>query len=78
MDITAYRKSLKDRYELSDRELEVLELLARGDSNNVIAERLHISINTVKSHIKRIYAKLTVSSRLQLMNLLSGNGFNGK
>jgi len=78
MDITAYRQSLKDRYELSDRELEVLELLARGDSNNVIAERLHISINTVKSHIKRIYAKLTVSSRLQLMNLLSGNGFNGK
>jgi len=78
MDITAYRLSLKDRYELSDRELEVLELLAKGDSNDAIGQQLHISINTVKSHIKRIYAKLEVSSRLQLMNLLSGNGFNGK
>jgi DNA-binding CsgD family transcriptional regulator len=78
MDITDYRLSLKEKYELSDRELEVLELLAKGDSNNVIGERLHISVNTVKSHIKRIYAKLGISSRLQLMNLLSGNGFNGK
>ena len=76
MDITVYRQSLKDKFELSDRELEVLELLARGDSNNGIAERLHISVNTVKSHIKRIYKKLEISSRLQLMNLLSGNGFN--
>lgn len=75
MDITAYRQSIKDKYELSDRELEVLELLARGDSNNTIAERLHISVNTVKSHIKRIYKKIEISSRLQLMNLLSGNGF---
>lgn len=78
MDITAYRQSLKDRYELSEREIEVLELLAKGDSNSVIGQQLHISINTVKSHIKRIYAKLAVSSRLQLMNLLSGNGFNDK
>ncbi len=78
MDITAYRQSLRDKYELSERELEVLELLAKGDSNNAIAERLHISVNTVKSHIKRIYAKLVISSRLQLMNLLSGNGFSEK
>jgi DNA-binding CsgD family transcriptional regulator len=76
MDITAYRQSLTEKYELSDREVEVLELLARGDSNNVIAERLHISVNTVKSHIKRIYKKLEISSRLQLMNLLAGNGTN--
>lgn len=76
MDITVYRQSLKDKYEMSDREFEVLELLAKGDSNNAIADRLHISVNTVKSHIKRIYKKLEISSRLQLMNLLSGNGFN--
>ena len=77
MDITACRQALKEKYELSDREIEVLELLARGDSNNTIAESLHISVNTVKSHIKRIYKKLGISSRLQLMNLLSANGFNG-
>ncbi len=78
MDITEYRQSLKARYELSDREIEVLELLAKGENNNTIGEKLYISVNTVKSHIKRIYRKLEISSRLQLMNLLSGNGFNGK
>lgn len=78
MDITSYRNSLKVRYELSDRELEVLELLAGGDSNEAIGTKLHISVNTVKSHIKRIYRKLGVSSRLQLMSFLSGNGFGGR
>lgn len=78
MDITAYRKSLKEKYDLSERELEVLELLAKGESNNTIGGKLYISVNTVKSHIKRIYKKLEISSRLQLMNLLSGNGFNIK
>ncbi len=77
MDITSYHNSLKERYELSDRELEVLDLLARGDSNETTGAKLHISVNTVKSHIKRIYKKLGVSSRLQLMSLLAGNGFNG-
>jgi DNA-binding CsgD family transcriptional regulator len=55
MDITAYRQTIREKYELSDRELEVLELLAKGESNDAIAKSLHISVNTVKSHIKRIY-----------------------
>jgi len=70
LDITAYRHVLRDRYELSEREVEVTELLAKGLANQTIGERLHISVNTVKSHTKKIYDKLGVSNRLQLMNAL--------
>jgi LuxR family maltose regulon positive regulatory protein len=50
---------------LSERELEVLRLLARGDSNEEIAEQLVIAISTVKRHVSNILAKLTVSNRTQ-------------
>jgi len=48
---------------LSDRELEVLHLLAEGLSNKEIAQRLYISLPTVKSHTRSIYGKLGVHSR---------------
>jgi DNA-binding CsgD family transcriptional regulator len=72
MDISRDKQKLKDVYALSDREVEVTELLAKGMSNQTISEVLHISINTVKTHIKNIYGKLGISNRLQLMNILSG------
>ena len=50
---------------LSKRELEVLRLLAAGYSNPEIAGQLYISLNTVKSHLKNIYAKLGVTRRGQ-------------
>lgn len=76
-DISWDKQKLKDKYTLSDREVEVTELLVKGMSNQVIGENLHISINTVKTHIKNIYGKLGISNRLQLMNVLSGaNGGN--
>ena len=50
---------------LSERELEVLHLLARGASNEEIAEQLVIAISTVKRHVSNILAKLTVSNRTQ-------------
>lgn len=71
LDISEYKQLLKEKYFLSDREMEVVELLAKGMTNQLVSERLHISVNTVKSHIKRIYKKLGVSNRLQLTNLLS-------
>ena len=48
---------------LSERELEVLALLAEGLSNREIALRLHISLSTVKGHTANIYGKLGVNSR---------------
>ncbi len=49
--------------QLSEREFEVLHLIAAGDSNQEIADRLVISIATVKRHISNIYGKLAVTSR---------------
>lgn len=50
---------------LSHRELEVLELIAQGHSNQQIAERLFISLHTVKTHARRIHSKLGVQRRTQ-------------
>ncbi len=50
---------------LTTREMEVLKLIEAGASNQEIAEKLVISIPTVKRHISNIYAKLGVNSRTQ-------------
>jgi LuxR family maltose regulon positive regulatory protein len=52
---------------LSERELEVLRLIAAGDANQEIADRLVISLATVKRHISNLYGKLTVTSRTQAL-----------
>ncbi len=54
--------------ELSERELQVLHLIAEGQMNKEIARSLDISVETVKWHIKNIYAKLRVNSRTQAMS----------
>jgi LuxR family transcriptional regulator, maltose regulon positive regulatory protein len=50
---------------LSQRELEVLQLIALGSSNLEIADRLFISLHTVKTHARRIHSKLGVERRTQ-------------
>jgi LuxR family maltose regulon positive regulatory protein len=52
---------------LSQREMEVLDLIAAGFSNREIAERLYIAHGTVKRHISNIYGKLGVRSRTQAL-----------
>lgn len=56
---------LTDAEPLTERETEVLTLLARGMSNREIAERLYVSETTVKTHVANILQKLNVSSRTQ-------------
>jgi DNA-binding NarL/FixJ family response regulator len=51
--------------ELSDRESEVLALIAQGLTNAAIARELYLSVETVKTYVKRLYAKLDVHNRAQ-------------
>jgi LuxR family maltose regulon positive regulatory protein len=52
---------------LSERELEVLRLIAAGLSNHEIAGELFVALSTVKKHINHIYGKLDVRSRTQVL-----------
>ena len=56
---------MPDKNELSEREQEVLCLVATGVSNKEIAQTLYISTNTVKVHLRHIYAKIGVASRTE-------------
>jgi DNA-binding NarL/FixJ family response regulator len=60
--------------ELSDREIEVLKLLARGLSNTAISESLVISESTVKTHVSRILLKLECENRVQAALLATQTG----
>lgn len=62
-------QGLRDEFnpftELTDREMEILQLIADGKNNSAIAEQLVISIKTVKSHITNILSKLHLSDRTE-------------
>ncbi len=53
---------------ISERESQVLSLLAIGHSNEEIADLLYISLNTVKTHLRNLYNKLDVSRRTQAIS----------
>jgi len=57
------REQKNPDYDLSDREKQVLQLLVDGYSYKMIAADMHIAIDTVRSHIKKIYEKLHVNSK---------------
>lgn len=59
-----------DRGGLTPREREVLALIARGRNNAFIQERLTLTRNTVKTYVKRIYAKLDVHSQQEVIDLV--------
>lgn len=70
-DLTALADTLtfNSQYEqLTNRELEILNLVAQGLSNREIAEQLFVSRCTVESHIKHIYRKLSVTKRTQAVS----------
>lgn len=62
---------------ISKRELEVLELMAQGLSNQEIAEKLFVSLNTVKTHTSKVFEKLDVSRRTQAVQKAKEMGLIG-
>ena len=54
-----------ERRGISKREHEVLELIARGHSNQEIADMLYVSVNTVKTHLSNLFLKLEAARRTQ-------------
>jgi len=79
-EAAAMTESLAPLEPLTARELEVLRLIAAGDSNQTIAAKLVITVSAVKKHTGNIFGKLTVNSRTQavararLIGLLSSDG----
>ena len=59
---------------LTEREIEVLQLVARGASNPQIADQLFITINTVKTHLRNILVKLNLENRTQVAAYAVQNG----
>ena len=57
-----------DKYQLTNREKEILLLLSKGNSFKMIASMLHLSIDTVRTHTKHIYDKLHVNSQIEAVS----------
>ena len=69
--------TLQTRFRLSRRELDVIYYLTRGLSNDEIGEKLYISRQTVHTHIKNIYKKLGVKSRIELYRKVMQSSYPG-
>ena len=60
-----FNEDEKQKLGLSNREMEVLQLMAEGYSNQEIAEKLFVSLNTIKTHSSKVFEKLDVKRRTQ-------------
>lgn len=56
---------MKENFNLTNREIEILKYTAMGYTNSDIAEKLIISIHTVKIHLENIFVKLNIHNRIQ-------------
>ena len=62
------KTKLKQAVQMTKREREVIELLSEGMTNKEIAQRIHVSMYTIKSHIHNIMEKLALHTRLEIAN----------
>ena len=63
-------QKVKEEYDLTDREKELVELIYEGRSNAEIAEALFISESTVKTHIYNIFKKMRIKNRMSVMRIV--------
>lgn len=65
-------RTVGERCGLSPREIEIMQYLCKGRSRHYIAETLYLSENTVRTHSRRIYGKLDVHNKQELLDLVRG------
>lgn len=65
--------AIGDKCGLTPREREVFVMLARGRNREYIQEQLVVSRNTVKAHVKHVYAKLGIHTHQELLDMVEGN-----
>lgn len=63
----------KEEYNLTSREIEVLEQLSKGLKYNAIAENLFLSVGTIRKHVENIYTKLQVHNKLEAIQKAKSN-----
>ncbi len=62
---------------LTDSELTVVNLIAQGATNRSVAQQLHVTPHTVKTHLHNAFAKLGITTRAQLTRLMHGSDYQG-
>lgn len=70
IEIDARCAEIANKEHLTQRELEIMQMLCKGRTKAYIAESLYVTENTVKAHTKRLYAKLNVHSKKELQQLI--------
>jgi DNA-binding CsgD family transcriptional regulator len=69
-NVLSSEENLFARFGITRREREIVKQVCAGKSNQEIADTLFISLQTVKDHTHRIYLKMDIKSRVQLINLM--------
>jgi len=69
-------RSAPDWPELTESEFAVVSLVAQGATNREVAERLYLSPYTVNSHLRHVFAKLGIRSRVELARLAAARGMS--
>jgi DNA-binding NarL/FixJ family response regulator len=64
--VSGWLRANAENRSISDREFEVLQLLAEGKTNQEISHQLHISIKTVEKHVRALFQKIGLNSRVEL------------
>jgi DNA-binding CsgD family transcriptional regulator len=64
--------AFRSAFGITQRESEVVSLISQGLSNQEIADRLHVSLATVRTHIYNVFQKTGAGSRVDLLRLASG------